>query len=119
LLLKHLVDVLIYASVLLGVALLLQLYVLVPTWLFYSVLTGWVAYLVDAVGVATRHKIAYPIALILAVLTLFVSLPQPEHYSFMAGGISAASITFLAGSLLQIALLVLIPVYLLKERRHR
>jgi len=119
LLLKRLVDALIYASVLLGVALLVQLYALVPTWLFYSVLTGWVAYVVDAVAVATRHKIAYPIALILAGLTLFVSLPQPEHYSFVAAGVSAASITFLVGSLLQIALLILIPTYLVKERHRR
>jgi hypothetical protein len=114
-----LVDALIYASVLLGVALLLQLYVLIPMWLFYSVLTGWLAYVVDAVAVATHHKIAYPIALILAALTLFVSLPQPEHYSFVAAGISAASITFLGGSLLQIALLILIPTYLIRERRRR
>jgi len=74
---------------------------------------------VDAGAVATGHKIAYPIALILAALTLFVSLPQPEHYSFVAAGISAASITFVAGSLLQIVLLILIPTYLVRERRRR
>jgi len=117
--LKHTVNLLIYASVALGVVLLPQLYLLVPVWLFYSVLTGWAAYVVVALAVATGHKVGYPIAFILALVTLLVSLPQPEHYSFVEAGVSLPSITFLAGSLLQIALLILIPLYLVKERHKR
>jgi hypothetical protein len=116
--LKRIVDLLIYASVALGAVLLPQLYFLVPTWLFYSVLVGWAAYVVVALAVATGHKRAYWAALILAAVTLFVSLPQPEHYSYVEAGISLASITFIAGGVLQIALLVSIPMYLARERKH-
>jgi len=110
--LKCAVDLLIYISVALGVALLPQLYGLVPSWLLLSILVGWLAYLVVAVLVATGRSIAYPLAFVLALLTLAVSLPQPEHYSFVEAGLSLASATFLIGSALQLALLILIPLYL-------
>jgi len=58
--LKRGANGLIYASVLLGVALLAQLYALmVPSWLLYSILAGWVLYVVVAVGVATGREKAY------------------------------------------------------------
>jgi hypothetical protein len=115
--LRHAIDLLIYPSVALGVLLLLQIYVLVPTWLFYSVLVGWFAYLIIAVAAATGREIAYPLAFVLSVLTLVVSLPQPEHYSFASEGMWTATLTFATGSVLQIALLILIPIYLIKKRR--
>ena len=111
--LRRAVNLLIYLSVAMGVALLPQLYPLVPSWLFYSVFIGWLAYVVVAVLAASGRKVAYPLAFVLAVLTLAVSLPQPEHYSF---GASLASATFLIGSVLQIALLVLVPVYLRRSK---
>jgi hypothetical protein len=117
--LKRSVDFLIYLSVALGILLLFQLHSLVPSWLFYSVLIGWGAYLIVALAIATHHDAAYPVALLLAVLTLIVSLPQPEHYSYVQAGLSLASATFAAGSVLQIALLVLIPLYLLRKRKTR
>ena len=115
--LKRAIDLLICLSVVLGVALLAQLYLLVPTWLFYSVLTGWFAYLLIAVAAATGRKIAYPLAFVLSVLTLVISLPQPEHYSFASEGMWTATLTFATGSVLQIALLILIPIYLIRKRR--
>jgi hypothetical protein len=99
-----------------GIVLLLQLYAIVPSWLFYSVLVGWVAYVVVAVLAVRGLRIAYPLAFVLSILTLVVSLPQPEHQSFIEAGWSLASITFLVGSALQLALLVLIPVYFLRKR---
>ena len=110
------VNLLVYLSVVLGVALLPQLYGLVPSWLFISVLVGWLAYLADAVLVAKGRSIAYPLAFVLALLTLAVSLPQPEHYSFVEAGFSLASATFLLGSVLQIALIILIPIYLYRRK---
>ena len=115
--LKRTVDLTLYLSVALGVVLLLQLHSLVPLWLFYSVLTGWIAYFAVALAIATHHDAAYPVALILAVLTLLVSLPQPEHYAYMQAGFSLASATFATGSVLQIVVLILIPVYLLRKRK--
>jgi hypothetical protein len=87
--------------------------------LFYSVLIGWLAYLVVALLAAKGHAIAYPLAFLLAVLTLAVSLPQPEHYSFVQAGPSLAAATFIFGSVLQFALLILIPVYLYRRKARR
>jgi hypothetical protein len=116
-LMKQAANMLIYASVLLGIALLAQLYALmVPSWLFYSILAGWMLYLVTAVGVATGHDRAYPPALALSIVTLAVSLPQPEHYSLIGGGPTLASLTFVAGSLLQIGVIVLIASFLMLRR---
>ena len=115
--LKTLTRILIYASISLGVLLLVQLYSVVPSWLFYSVLAGWIAYLVTGVAIARGLKTAYPISLILAVLTLIVSLPQPEHSSLVRAGLSLASLTFIVGSALQIAVILSVSIYLFQTRR--
>jgi hypothetical protein len=111
---RTLANWLIYASVILGVALLAQLYPVVPSWLFYSVLAGWTAYLIVGIAVTLRVEVAYPVSLVLAILTLAVSLPQPEHYSF---GVSVASLTFIAGSILQIGVILAVGRYLLLKNR--
>ena len=114
--LKSAINALIYLSVMFGVVLLVQLYGLVPSWLFYSVLSGWGAYVVIAMLAATGRNQAYPSAIVLAILTLIVSLPQPEHYSYVQAGLSLATITFLAGSILQILLIILDGFYLIKQK---
>jgi hypothetical protein len=112
-------DWLIYGSVILGVALLTQLYALtVPSWLFYSILAGWILYLVVAIGVATGRDKAYLPALVLSILTLAVSLPQPEHYSLADAGLILASLTFTAGSLLQVGVIILVTSFLVLKRRQ-
>jgi hypothetical protein len=111
---RSLANWLIYASIALGVALIVQLNMLgVPSWLLYSVLAGWIAYLIVGIAVAMGKSVAYPLSLVLAALTLAVSLPQPEHYSF---GLSVASLTFIAGSVLQIGVIVSVTRYLLLRR---
>ena len=106
---RRIANWLIYASVILGVALLVQLYVLmVPSWLFYSILAGWILYLVVAMALATGRDKAYPAALALSVVTLIVSLPQPEHYSLVEAGPTLASLTFIIGSVLQIGVIILV-----------
>lgn len=107
---------LIYLSVAIGLVLLVQLYAVVPSWLFYSVLTGWLAYVVAALLAATGHGAAYPLAFALSILTLATSLPQPEHYSFLEAGLLLASITFLVGSALQVMLAILVPIYFFRSR---
>jgi len=77
---------------------------------------SWLVYLFAAILATLGHVIAYPLVMALSVLTLIVSLPQPEHFSFVRAGISVASLTFLIGSALQLAVLILIPVYLVKTR---
>jgi hypothetical protein len=114
--LRRTIDLLIYLSVAVGIVLLPQLFVLVPTWLFVSVLVGWLAYVAVAVLAAVGRRVAYPLAFVLSILTLAVSLPRPEHYSYVAAGLSLASSTFVVGSVLQVVLLVLIPIYLYRTR---
>ena len=114
--LRRTIDLLIYLTVVVGVVLLPQLFLLVPTWLFFSVLVGWIAYLAVAVLAAAKRRIAYPLAFVLSILTLGVSLPQPAHYSYVEAGLSLASSTFIVGSALQVVLLVLIPIYLYHTR---
>jgi len=114
--LKASADLLIYASIFLGAPLLVQLYSLVPLWLFYSSLAGWIAYLIVAVAIAKGVKIAYPLGLVLAILTLAASLPQPEHYSLVQAGLSPASLTYIAGSVLQIAVILTVSSYLFLTR---
>ncbi len=117
--LSRLADVLIYASAILGVALLAQLYALmVPSWLFYSILAGWLLYLLVAIGVATGRDKAYLPALVLSIVTLAVSLPQPEHYSLADAGPTLASLTFVAGSLLQVGVIILVASLLILKRRQ-
>ena len=109
-------DLLIYASIFLGAALLIQLFAIVPVWLFFSVLVGWIAYLIVAVAIAKGSKMAYPLGLVLAVLTLAVSLPRPEHYSLVQAGLSLASLIFIAGSVLQVAVILTVSSYLFMTR---
>ena len=116
--LKVSADLLIYSSIILGVALLLQLYSLAPLWLFYSVLAGWIAYLIVAVAVAKGLKIAYPLSLVLAILTLAISLPRPEHSSLVQAGLTPASLTFIAGSVLQIAVILTVSSHLVLTRQR-
>ncbi|HEX9197635.1 MAG TPA: hypothetical protein VF906_07565 [Candidatus Bathyarchaeia archaeon] len=111
---KIIANWLIYASVILGVPLIVQLYPLVPSWLFYSVLAGWIAYLITGLAAALHKSAAYPLSLVLAVLTLAVSLPRPEHYMF---GFSIASLTFIAGSVLQVGVIVSVTRYLFLKKR--
>jgi len=114
--LKSAIDVLVYLSVVLGVALLYQVYCAAPQWLFIAVLIGWLAYLVVAVLVASDNKFAHPLVFVMAIITLAGSLSSPEHFAFVQAGISLASLTFVIGSSFQIALIVLIPIYLFRKK---
>jgi hypothetical protein len=108
---------LVYASVVVGVVLLIQLYSLVPAWLFYTVLVGWTLYLLVAIEVARGNEIAYPAALVMSTLTLFVSLPQPEHYSLVAQRFTLAGLTFVIGSVIQLATIISVSYYLMLKRK--
>jgi hypothetical protein len=116
---SRLANWLIYASVILGVTLLAQLYALaVQSWLFYSILAGWILYLVVAIAVATGRDKAYFAALVLSIVTLAVSLPQPEHYSLAEAGPTLASLTFVTGSVLQVGVILLTASILFLRRKQ-
>ena len=117
--LKRIASWLIYASVVLGALLIAQLYVLnVPSSLLYSIFAGWLLYLVVALAIWMGHDRAYPAAVILAFVTLAVSLPQPEHLSFTEAGPTLASLTFIIGSVLQVGVIVLVAYSMIRARKY-
>ena len=110
---------LICASVVLGILLLGQLYALsVPLALLIPIFVGWIFYLIVAFAVWKGYGRAYPAALILAIVTLAVSLPQPEHLSLAEAGLTLASLTFVIGSTLQVGVIALIGYSMITARRR-
>ncbi len=108
----------VYSSIVIGLALLIQLYYLVPAWLFYIVLAGWIVYFIVAIEVARGLELAYPSALVMSILTLMVSLPQPEHYSLLAQGLTLASLTLVIGSAVQGVTIIFVGYYLVLRGRE-
>jgi hypothetical protein len=115
--LKRVIDLFVYASVALGLLLVYVAGPLVPSWLLASLIAGEVAYAAAAVAVARGYGRAYYVVVVLALLVLVVSLPQPDHYSFASSGQIGAFLIFAAGSVSQICLLIMIPVYLRRRLR--
>jgi hypothetical protein len=116
---RAIANPLIYASIVLGGVLLVQLYAIVPSWLFVSVAVGWAAYLIVGIAVRRGRAVAYQISLVLAVLTLGVSAPQPEHAGLLQSGFSLASLTLVAGSVLQVGVIFSVSAYLILARREQ
>lgn len=116
--LEKVIDILVYLSVALGAGLLIQVYGQLPAGVFFSILGGWSAYLIAAILVWRRYNRVYPVILVLAVLTLLVSLPQPAHYALVTGAEILAASTFIIGSALQLCLIVLIPLFLIRRRKR-
>lgn len=110
--LNGIIDLFVYLSVSLGLLLLLQTYEILPVFVFRMITIGWSAYLLVAIAVARGNKFAYPGVLVLAFLTLLVSVPQRTHYTLSETGQLLGAFAFLTGSILQIGLLVMVPIYL-------
>ena len=110
---------LVYASVVLGV---LFLYVLrgtagVPSFLFPSILVGELIWIACAVAISRGAKWAPYMAVVLAVITLAVSLPQPTHYDFAETGQVVGFLIFTGGSVLQFALIAAVALFVFRSRR--
>ncbi|MDG6925667.1 MAG: hypothetical protein JRN09_03850 [Nitrososphaerota archaeon] len=114
--LKRAVDGLIFATVALGFVLLYVASGVVPGWLLASLFAGEFAYAGASLAVAKKYRWSYYLIIVLAVLVLAVSLPQPEHYAFAATGQYLPLAIFALGSVFQVCLLVLVPVYLWRTR---
>jgi hypothetical protein len=110
---------LVYSSVVLGV---LFLYVLhgtpgVPGFLFPSILVGEIVWIICAVAIYRGARWAPYMAVVLALITLAVSLPQPTHYDFAESGQIVAFLIFTGGSVLQFALIAAVGLFVFKSRR--
>jgi hypothetical protein len=105
----------VYLSVLLGPFLLVQVFGLVPGFLFDSLLLGWLAYLGVALAMLRGLRISYYLSALLALLVLLVSLPEPAHYAFISEGKLLAAATFVIGDVLQVVVIISVLVFVLGE----
>jgi len=117
--LEKAISWLVYASVLLGIGFLYVLYGTagIPSFLFPSILVGELIWIVCAVAISRGVKRAPYLALVLAVITLAVSLPQPTHYSFAVTGQIVAFLIFTGGAVLQFALIAAVALFVFRSRR--
>jgi hypothetical protein len=111
---------LVYSSVVLGVLFLAVLYGFpnFPGWLFYSIAGGEGLWVVCAVAAARRASWAPYMAVVLALITLVLSLSQPTHYTFAETGQLVAFLIFSVGAALQVALIAAVLLHLVRARKR-
>jgi hypothetical protein len=117
--LENAVRWLVYSSVVLGVLFLYVLYGTpgIPAFLFPSILGGEVIWLFCAVAMSRRAKRAPYMALVLALITLAISVSQPTHYTFAETGQIVAFLIFTGGSILQVALIAAVSLSVVRSRK--
>ena len=117
--LESAISWLVYASVALGVLFLYVLYGTpgIPNFLFPSILAGEIVWFLCAVAISRRVRWAPYMAVVLAVITLAVSLSQPTHYTFAETGQIVAFLIFTGGAVLQFVLLAAVALFLFRSRR--
>ena len=111
------IQVLILAAAILGVGLLWEIYPLLPSMVFDSIFVGWALFVVDGALTFARPRISYYLGLVLSVLGLSASLPQSAHWAFIENGQLIQSAIFLAGSTVEVLIIVLV-VYVLVQSRQ-
>jgi hypothetical protein len=117
--LQRAVAWLVYSSVVLGALFLYVLYGTpgIPSFLFPSILGGEVIWLACAVAISRRAKWAPYMALVLGLITLAISVSQPTHYTFAETGQIVAFLIFTGGSVLQVALIAAVSLFVVRSRR--
>ncbi len=113
----RLIQALIIACSLLGAALLVEIHMLVPTFVFDFISAGWVCFVLDSILTFVRPRASYYFGLLLSGLGLAASLPQGTHWSFIEDGMVVPSAIFISGSLMQGAIIVLVVYYHLVRQR--
>ena len=110
---------LIIFSTILGVFFLLQVYSLLPTFVFDAIAFGWVLWVIDSTLTFLRPNISIYLGLLLAFLTLAATLSQPEHYSLLGSGDVEAAATLVVGSSAQVGIILAVAYRLFAGRRGR
>ena len=110
---------LVYSSVGLGVLFLYVLYGTpgIPGFLFPSIGVGEILWIVCAAAVNRGARWAPYMALLLALITLVISLSQPTHYTFASSGDIEAFLIFSVGSAIQVALIASVALWFLRSRK--
>ena len=113
------IQVLIIASAILGVALLWEIRSMVPANVLEIVTVGWILFVVDSALTFLKPTPSYYFGLVLAVLALSSSLPQSAHWAFIENGVLVPSAIFIAGSAMQVLIIVLVVLFAVSSRRQR
>lgn len=100
-----------------GVPFLYEVYPVLPQPIFYTVATGWVLFVVDSALTFVRPRVSYYLGLVLAIAALGATVSQPAHFALVDGGLTAAAVTILVGSGLEIALIVLVLAFIVAGRK--
>jgi hypothetical protein len=100
-----------------GIAFLYEVYPVLPSFVFYSVASGWVLFVVDGALTFVRPKVSYYMGLVLAVAAFVATVSEPEHYALIAGGDIAATVTIVVGSAAELLLIALVILFVLAGRR--
>ncbi|MCX8201407.1 MAG: hypothetical protein N3H84_04820 [Candidatus Caldarchaeum sp.] len=90
-------------SSLLGVVFMAVALPVVPPWLAAILLTGFGGFLVATFLALRGKKVGYWVGLVLAVLVLLVSFPDPDHQIFLRTGRILESTILIVGNILQVA----------------
>ena len=113
--------VLLLASLFLAVLLLIITFGVVPSWLYYSLLTGTALYSGAIIGVWRGYRVAYFMIGVLATTILYVSLRSPAHYEFIRNQMFLEASIFITGTILQILILSILLMklfrYILQHRQ--
>ncbi len=88
-----------------------------PTGVFYFLSFGWVLFVVDSVLTFIRPRISYLMGLVLALIALFATLSQPEHYALVQSGDTTATVILVLGSAAEVILIVAVVWYILSARK--
>ena len=88
-----------------------------PTEVFYFIAFGWVLFVVDSVLTFARPRLSCYFALVLAIIALFATLSQPEHYALVQGGDMTATVILVVGSAAEALLIASALWYIISERR--
>ena len=107
------------ASLILAFILLAITFNIVPAWLYFSLTSGTVAYLLTFVGVIKRVRISYYASGVLAAVILAVGLSAPAHFRFIEEGLLLQSGIFILGSLAQVIILINLGLYAIKSILRR
>lgn len=113
------VQALILSATVLGVGLLFEIQPLVPAAVFDTVSVGWVLFVLDSVLTFVRPVPSYYLGLVLSVLGLSSSLTESAHWAFIQEGQLVPSTIFVAGSVIQVLIVVLVSYRTLAAVRRR
>ncbi|MDG6988881.1 MAG: hypothetical protein JRN21_06095 [Nitrososphaerota archaeon] len=111
------IQVSILFATLFGVPFLVEVYPVLPAFVFDSVAFGWVLFVADSALTFVRPRASYYLGLVLAAVALLVTWSQPEHLRLIEGGDLVAAATIVIGTIAEVAIIGLTAYFLASGSR--